>query len=157
MTTEIMHFNIRVYVIIINEKNEILLSDEYQMDMRMTKFPGGGLIPGEGITDCIKREAMEEFGQEIEIIRHYYTTDFFQKSMFFKDTQLISIYYLARFTRKPQFAISEKPYDFEDINGSQSFRWFPLQQICADIMSFPIDKKVADMLNGDCGRGLCVG
>jgi 8-oxo-dGTP diphosphatase len=153
MTTEIKHFNIRVYVIIINEKNEVLLSDEYQMDMRMTKFPGGGLKPGEGITDCTKREAREEFGQEIEIIRHYYTTDFFQKAMFFKDTQLISIYYLARFTREPQFAVSEKPYDFEDVNGSQSFRWFPLQQICADIMTLPVDKKVADMLKNDFNQG----
>ena len=75
MTTRIKHFNIRVYGIIINKRNEVLLSDEYLMDMKMTKFPGGGLRFGEGTIDCIRREAMEEFGQEIEIISHYYTTD----------------------------------------------------------------------------------
>ena len=147
MTTKIKHFTIRVYAIIINERNEVLLSDEYLMDMKMTKFPGGGLKFGEGTIDCIRREALEEFGQEIEIIRHYYTTDFFQRSLFFKDHQLISIYYTARFTREPQFTVSAKPYDFENINGSQSFRWLPLYNISTEIMTFPVDKKVADMLN----------
>ena len=153
MTAKIKHFTIRVYAIIMNKRNEVLLSDEYLMDMKMTKFPGGGLKFGEGTIDCIRREALEEFGQEIEIISHYYTTDFFQRSLFFKDHQLISIYYIARFTREPQFTVSVKPFDFEDINGSQSFRWLPIRNICAEIMTFPVDKKVAEMINSDFNQG----
>jgi 8-oxo-dGTP diphosphatase len=147
---KINHINIRVYGIILNGKNEILLSDEYVLDRYMTKFPGGGLIPGEGIEDCLKREAIEEFGQEIEIISHYYTTGFFQKALFYDDHQLISIYYRIRFKEEPVFRISSKAFDFEKgINGSQSFRWAPLHEIDADELNFPIDRFVLGMLKKD--------
>ncbi|GAJ02545.1 unnamed protein product, partial [marine sediment metagenome] len=53
----IQHFVVRVYGLIINDKKEVLLTDEYQLGMKMTKFPGGGLEFGEGPVDCIKREA----------------------------------------------------------------------------------------------------
>lgn len=45
--------------------------------MPMLKFPGGGLEWGEGIADALKREFKEELNAEIEIVRHFYTTDFF--------------------------------------------------------------------------------
>src|SRR5665647_1625825 len=67
---------------LIAEQN-MLLSDEFVHDMKMTKFPGGGLYFGEGPADCLKREAIEEFGQEIEIVEHYYTTHFFQQALFY--------------------------------------------------------------------------
>jgi len=40
-------FILRVYGILINQHNEVLLSDEFMLDMKMTKFPGGGLNFGE--------------------------------------------------------------------------------------------------------------
>ena len=49
-------FNIRVYGICINERQEVLLSDESYRDLHFTKFPGGGLGFGEGTIDCLKRE-----------------------------------------------------------------------------------------------------
>ena len=144
----IKHFNIRVYGIITNERNEVLVCDEYIFDTYMTKFPGGGLHFGEGPEDCIKREAREEFGQEVEIISHFYTTGFFQKALFYPNHQLISIYYKAKFVWPLQFSISEKPFDFEqDKNGSQSFRWVKINMLKPDEFSFPIDKLVAEKLN----------
>jgi ADP-ribose pyrophosphatase YjhB (NUDIX family) len=143
----INRFIIRVYGIIINDKDEVLLSDEYQLGMKMTKFPGGGLEFGEGPEDCIKREAMEEFGQEIEIIEHFYTTGFFQKALFHDDAQLVSIYYRIKFKTDIQFKISVKPFDFPEMkDGNQSFRWKPIKDIIADDVTFPIDKKVVEML-----------
>jgi ADP-ribose pyrophosphatase YjhB (NUDIX family) len=100
------HFNIRVYGLLINEKMQILLTDEYMLNRKMTKFPGGGMHFGEGPEDCLKREAREEFGQEIEIIGHFYTTGFFQRALFYEDHQLISIYYRIRFFDPPRFKIS---------------------------------------------------
>ncbi len=142
-----MNIIIRVYGLIINKHNEVLLSDEFQLGMKMIKFPGGGLEPGEGPADCIKREAKEEFGQEIEIISHFYTTDYFQKAMFFEDHQLISIYYRVKFKDAPQFRISRKAFDFEEmVNGSQSFRWQSIKDINIEDLSFPIDKKVGQLL-----------
>jgi len=148
--TQINQINIRVYAIILREKSEILVSDEYVLNHYMTKFPGGGLIPGEGTEDCLKREAIEEFGQEIEILSHYYTTGFFQKALFYSDHQLISIYYLARFTEEPAFKISIKKFDFGgEINGSQSLRWARLADLTENDFTFPIDRIVLGMLKKD--------
>lgn len=146
---EIKHFNIRVYALIIKD-GYILLSDEFVHDMKMTKFPGGGLYFGEGPADCLKREAIEEFGQEIEIIEHYYTTHFFQQALFFEDQQLISIYYLARFPEVPRFRISEKPFDFQALkNESQSFRWAGITELLENELNFPVDRFVFNLLKSN--------
>jgi 8-oxo-dGTP pyrophosphatase MutT (NUDIX family) len=138
---------VRVYAIIINEKSEVLLSDEFFNDTFMTKFPGGGLEFGEGTIDCLKREAIEEFGQGIEIINHFYTTDFFQASLFHHNTQLLSIYYLARFTALVQFPVATTAFEHTtNKNGSISFRWKPIKDLTLNDVSFPIDKKVVEML-----------
>ncbi len=138
-------FIIRVYGIVLNEKEEVLLTDEFQMGMKMTKFPGGGLHFGEGTVDCLRREFREECNeQKIQNIRHFYTTDFFQEALFYNDKQLISIYYLADLKEPLRFSISDRPFDFEKMeNGSQSFRWVKLKNLKTEDMSFPIDKFVA--------------
>lgn len=142
------NFVIRVYGIAINEKNEVLLSDEFRMGLRMTKFPGGGLEFGEGTIDALKREFREECnGQEIKDIQHFYTTDFFQKALFYENKQLISIYYLTRLLYPIKFKISKNPFDFqEEKNGNQSFRWIKIKSINEDDITFPIDKFVAGKL-----------
>ena len=140
-------FVIRVYGILINNKNEVLLSDEFRFNMRMTKFPGGGLKFGEGPEDCIRREALEEFGQPVKIISHFYTTGFFQKAFFYEDHQLISIYYHISIPGKINFPVSSKPFDFlEEKDGSQSFRWQDLSSLKPSDLSFPVDQHVAGML-----------
>ncbi len=147
MIKRIKHFNIRVYGILKNNHKDVLLSDEYVLNRYMTKFPGGGLKFGEGPEDCIRREAMEEFGQEVEIIRHFYTTGFFQPALFYEDHQLISIYYEITLTGRPEFKISEKPFDFKGkVNGSQSFRWADINKLEEKDLSFPVDRYVAGML-----------
>src|SRR5210317_1866991 len=109
-------FVIRVYGIIRNAKDEILISDEFQMGMQMTKFPGGGLHFGEGTIDCLKRELKEECnGQEIKKLEHFYTTDFYQKALFYENHQLISIYYLANLKDPLCFKISENAFDFTEM------------------------------------------
>ncbi len=144
---ELKHFNIRVYGLLINEKSEVLLSDEFLSGMKMTKYPGGGLQFGEGPEDCLKREAIEEFGQEAEIIEHFYTTGFFQKSWFHKDHQLISIYYLIRLKEQPAFKISDVPFDFPAMeNGNQSFRWKKIGDLIPSNLTFPVDRHVVCLL-----------
>ncbi len=144
---EIDSFNIRVYGLFINDKQEILLADEKRFGIRMTKFPGGGLQPGEGTVECLLREAKEEFGQEIEVIRHFYTTDFFQKALFHENQQLISIYYFARFIEPEKFRLSSNPFDFDKQGGEiVSFRYKKMEAIPEEELSFPIDKKVLRLL-----------
>lgn len=143
----INHFVVRVYGLIINDKKEVLLTDEFQLGMKMTKFPGGGLEFGEGPVDCIKREAYEEFGQEVKVIDHFYTTDFFQKALFYKKHQLISIYYLLEFEDRIRFKISDKSFDFPELKeGNLSFRWKAIKDLKEEDVSFPIDKVVVRLL-----------
>lgn len=140
-------FTIRVYGLIIKGEN-VLLSDEFQLGQPMTKFPGGGLEYGEGTIDCLRREFREELQQEIENTRHFYTTDFFQQAKFFKNTQLISIYYQADWV--DQGALSypvENAPDYSRLkqNGDMHFRWCPITEIVRQL-TFPVDKKVGEML-----------
>ena len=142
------NFVIRVYGLILNDKKEVLITDEFQLEMKMTKFPGGGLEFGEGTIDCLKREIREECnGQELQNIRHFYTTDFYQEALFYENHQLISIYYLAELKPPLKFAISDKPFQFAKMeNGNQSFRWVKIKDLNTDELSFPIDKFVVDKL-----------
>lgn len=147
MSKKITRYIVRVYALIVNSNNEILISDEHQLNMRMTKFPGGGMHFGEGTIECLKREAMEEFGQEIEVLEHFYTTDYFQPTQFYNDAQLLSIYYWAKFVDPIRFKMSTKPFDFEkEENGAQSFRWLNVGNISLDEITFPVDKKVVTLL-----------
>jgi len=137
-------FVIRVYALIVNRNNEILLTDEFQLNTMMTKFPGGGLEFGEGTIECIEREIAEECnGQEIDNIRHFYTTDFYQKALFYENKQLISIYYLADLKHLLKFRISEKPFDFDIEKGEiQCFRWVKIKTLNPNELTFPIDRLV---------------
>lgn len=139
-------FIIRVYGILINENKEVLLSDEYYKGVKITKFPGGGLNYGEGTIDCLKREALEEFGQPIEVIEHFYTTDFFQESFFHENTQLISIFYRIKLLEPIKFKISNKPFDFEMKDGNFSFRWKSIKNLEENDFTFPVEKYVCKLL-----------
>ena len=139
-------FNIRVYGLIVQDE-QILLTDEFRLGMYMTKFPGGGLEFGEGTLDCLERECMEELGQEVEITGHFYTTDFYQPSLYLPDQyQMLSIYYRAKLIGERSFKTTEKVNDFPPVDGAQAFRWLPLREIHPDMFTLPIDKVVVSML-----------
>jgi ADP-ribose pyrophosphatase YjhB (NUDIX family) len=146
-------FNVRVYGLLINESDELLITDEQEYGMQFTKFPGGGLEFGEGLTEGLKREYMEECNAEIVVLSHFYTTDFFVKSAF-NDTQVISVYYLVKNISDLTFPIKTELFDFDKVEGQgegdgdllQSFRWLKLSEISAAHFTFPTDKHVAELL-----------
>ncbi|OAQ38112.1 NUDIX hydrolase [Pedobacter psychrophilus] len=142
------HFNIRVYGLLINEQNEILLSDEEERGIRFIKFPGGGLEYGEGLIDGLKREFIEECNLKIEVLSHFYTTDYFVKSAFGNGGQLISIYYLVKPLEEINFKISKCEYDFDGQSevSKQCFRFVPLVSLKKQNVTFPVDKKVVKLL-----------
>ncbi len=140
-------FNVRVYGILIDENKDVLVSDELIHGKYITKFPGGGLEFGEGTIDAIKREMMEETNTEVEVLEHFYTTDFFQASAFNPHAQVISIYYLLKAISNLNVIIKQKPFDFdEEKEGAIAFRKIPVSTISENDFTFPIDKKVAAML-----------
>ena len=139
-------FNVRVYGLLVNERNEILISDEQEYGMTFAKFPGGGLEYGEGLIDGLKREFIEECDVEIEVIRHFYTTDFFMKSAF-NDSQVISVYYLVRNSTPLNVIIKTIPFDFDgDGEILQSFRWMKLADLLPTDVTFSVDQHVVKLL-----------
>ena len=139
-------FNVRVYGLLINEHQEILVSDEQEYGMQFTKFPGGGLEYGEGLTDGLKREFVEECNAEIEVLSHFYTTDFFVKSAF-NDSQIISVYYTIRNINTLNLNFKKKVFDFDgEGDVLQAFRWVKLSELREDDFTFPIDQYVAGLL-----------
>ncbi|NBQ56567.1 MAG: NUDIX domain-containing protein [Verrucomicrobia bacterium] len=74
-------FTIRVYGLLLNKNNEVLISDEHRDGLSFTKFPGGGLEFGEGIGSALIREYREEMEFEawkkkdpLETYRHKLAT-----------------------------------------------------------------------------------
>ncbi len=134
-------FNVRVYALLIY-KGKILLSDETYSGHHFTKFPGGGLLFGEGTTDCLMREFREEFNWDIEITSHFYTTDFFVQSAFNPLHQILSIYYTI-------INPNENQLQFENLMSIEkhaSLRWKKLIELTDTDVTFPIDKKVVNLL-----------
>lgn len=142
-------FNVRVYGILMNENDQILLSDELIKERYVTKFPGGGVELGEGLRDALIREFKEECGIDIAVLEHFYTTDFFVPSQFDSESQVLSMYYIVACEDWRMIETSGKKFDFPVVRGmdAESKRWVDLSQIDkeADIV-LPVDKVVAQIL-----------
>jgi 8-oxo-dGTP diphosphatase len=139
-------FNIRVYGLLINESDQVLISDEEEYGVRFSKFPGGGLEYGEGLIEGLKREFVEECNTEIDILEHFYTTDFFVKSAF-NESQVISIYYLVKPKNELVLRFKEKIFDFDEEGDiRQAFRWKAVTDLNDEDATFPTDQKVIELL-----------
>ena len=152
MNLNISRFTIRVYGILIDSSQRILLSDEFICGDYFTKFPGGGMEFGEGTRDCLQREFKEETGLDVTVGEHIYTTDYFQRSAFKNTDQIISIYYYVHAQEPYQLPVKTKPFDFTpeqiaDPNAqSEVLRWMNWNDITENDVSLPIDKIVIRML-----------
>lgn len=138
-------FNIRVYGLLINQESEILLSSEVRKGFAFTKFPGGGLQWGEGVIACLKREWQEELGLEIEVEGHFYTTEVFQRSAFREQDQLISLYYKLNASTASYIQNGQVALDVTE-GDTHVFEWKSINELQAEDLSFPIDRKVLALL-----------
>ena len=149
-----LSLTVRVYGILMNEKKQVLVSDEYIRGEYYTKFPGGGLEIGEGTRDCLKREFIEEMNLKVSIGDHLYTTDFFQISAFNNAHQILSIYYEAIALEPIRVALKSKEFDFDEqqlqlyekTRQIESFRLVDWEHFSSQQLTLPIDKIVADLV-----------
>lgn len=137
-------FNIRVYAIILNDQDEVLLSDERRNGFSFTKFPGGGLEWGEGVADCLVRELKEELHLDVKLGELFYVNDFFQLSKFHTDNQLISFYYHV--DNIDHAAIPATEHTFPLTVESEKFRWVKRSELKIEELTFPVDRIVAEKL-----------
>lgn len=131
-------FNVRVYGLCIID-GRLLVNEETIRGQQVVKFPGGGLELGEGTIDGLKREWKEELDLDIEVLEHYYTTDFFQQSAY-NDTQVISIYYFVR---------AAMPMAITNLLAAERSYWLPLGELTENTFTLPIDALVGKMLMQD--------
>jgi len=148
------YFNIRVYGILINSNNQVLVSDEFIRGNYYTKFPGGGLEFGEGTRDCLQREFSEEMNLRVEIGEHIYTTDYFQLSAFNLNHQIISIYYFVKALEAITAPLRIKPFDFDEqqlnvykaTGETETFRFIDWNDFAPETVTLPIDRIVAALI-----------
>jgi ADP-ribose pyrophosphatase YjhB (NUDIX family) len=152
-------FNIRVYGLLLNNNQEILVSDELIKGKYYTKFCGGGLEFGEGTHECLIREFKEEMDLNLEIVEHLYTTDYYQSSIFNPAHQMMSIYYIVRALEPIKIKLKDTAFDFDDdqlkkhaeTGQTESFRFVPKDLFSPDLLSLPIDKIAAKVFKDKIG------
>lgn len=138
------HFNIRVYGLLINENNEVLISDEFRGGVAFTKFPGGGLEFGEGIAEALKREFIEELDLTVMVEDLFYVNDHLQISAFNNQSQLIAFYYFVTSSKLDQLDLESYVVPLL-VNGEKQ-RWFPINKTLESVLTFPLDKIVSRKL-----------
>lgn len=138
------NFNIRVYGLLINEDNHILISDERRNNFSYTKFPGGGLEFGEGMKEALIREFQEELSLEITVGELFYFNEQFQASAFNSKHQLFSFYYLV--TSKSIENVGNELYEVPIQVEGEKQRWVKINHELIQKMTFPIDKIAVSKL-----------
>ena len=143
-------FVVRVYGVYRHAEKGVLVSDEWILGKRITKFPGGGLEFGEGTRECLMREMREETGQLFKVRDHLYTTDFFVPSAFDHTRQVISIYYDMEPADELEFdVVDELVHDTVLSKASQVFRWIPYSLIGSEHFSLVIDQHVGGLIKAE--------
>jgi len=139
-----MRFVIRVYGVIINSDDQILLSSEIYQGLKFVKFPGGGLEFGEGTRDGLQREIHEELGLKAEIEEHLYTADFYLESAFNPEDQILSVYYKVWIPEWKKISTEPWPPVYDE--RKERFHWINRDFLHENMLNFPADKTVIQII-----------
>lgn len=134
------YFNLRVYGVLVNENQEILISKETYKGLSFTKFPGGGLCFGESLPDGLIREFKEECNLDIKVEKLLHVTDTFVPSAF-DNSQVIGVYYKVQALNSDLNGdLKVENYDKEN-DSSQFFHWVPISKVSAEYFYFEMDQE----------------
>jgi 8-oxo-dGTP diphosphatase len=141
-------FTIRVYGLLIHE-GRILLSRENIFGDIYTKFPGGGLEFGEGVTECLVREFLEETGVRLSSWELFHINEGYLSSAFHHSKQVLVIYYLVQ-TDHPELIATADPGEMSLLarEKDQVLFWRDLQELADEPLNLGADREVALKLPG---------
>ena len=94
---------------------------------------------------------------KVAVGNHIYTTDFYQRSAFNPDHQIISIYYAVTALDEIKAPLRNKPFDFdqqqlkvyEESKEIETFRFICWNEFSSEVVTLPIDKIVADLVKAN--------
>lgn len=121
MTPGIDYIGVGCGALIINDKKETLLLKRGVKSKNQAGYwskPGGTVEFGEKIEDTIRREIMEEFGVEIELIKFLGFTNHIMKE---ENQHWLSISYLAKIIKGEPKNLEPEKHD--------EIRWFKLNNL----------------------------
>jgi len=131
-------FTQRTYGILINKKQEVLISDEFRFGRYFRKFPGGGVEKGEGILDALKREFKEELSLEIDSHEFLFFNDYFQQSSFDPNIQVTCFYYLVKCSGSQDLKLES--YEIPLTEDGEKQQWISINELNIETLTFPIDR-----------------
>lgn len=146
----VTRFNVRVYAVIFDaEAERVLLSREDLPGGLKVKFPGGGVELGEGVREALDREIAEELGPDVRLreVAPLYTTDFFVRSAFRPEDQILSIYFSAHLEAPGMEA--RFGHRFRAVEGGEAglaFKWRKVQELDPADLHFPIDRHILPLI-----------
>ncbi|MCS7152615.1 MAG: NUDIX hydrolase [Bacteroidia bacterium] len=127
-----MRWIVRVYALIPDGEGRYLVLEEYFRGGQIMKFPGGGVHPYESLSEALRRELKEELDATPASMRHFYTTDFYQRSYYHDSARLLAIYYVVELAEPPQL-----------MNPRSRLYWLPPSFMA---LTFPVDRYVRRLL-----------
>ena len=142
-------FTQRTYGILINKKQEVLISDEFRFGRYFRKFPGGGVEKGEGILDALKREFKEELSLEIDSHEFLFFNDYFQQSSFDPNIQVTCFYYLVKCSGAQDLKLES--YEIPLTEDGEKQQWIPINELNIETLTFPIDRDALSTLKNRLG------
>lgn len=146
----VSHWNVRCYALILNPaRTHILVARERFPDGSVgCKFPGGGVEPGEALVDTLWRECAEELGstEGLTWLGHAYTNDFFVRSAFREDEQILAVYHWMQADDEGVAWWDEKPSTVAASEPLLEMNWEALTELTPNAMRFPIDRYVVSNL-----------
>lgn len=142
----VSRWNVRCYALILNpSRTHILVARERFPDGSVgCKFPGGGVEPDEALVDTLWRECTEELGSTdgLTWLGHAYTNDFFVRSAFREDEQILAVYHWMQADHEGIAWWGEKPAGVAASEPLLEMNWEALAELKPVTMRFPIDRHV---------------